>query len=434
VCLWHFVRTPQCYAAVQFNPFIAQTESGEQTSSGMEAEDFLWDDFDAPNLESSQSKVKIAEAEAGPEIEGLASFHQLIYELNIWSYGLLRFPGYSRHIGIGETFQVDAVVSASLIPVCSVRDIVDMKETSTPTPGRIVAVKSLQTAFSYMNDAPSLNKGLLTKMILELRTLKLMSDYGCENVIKILGVAWRQEYSGAFTLIRPCLVVEYADIGTLTDFVKLTEDPRSEIVKMGFLGDIASALDCLLQNNIVHNDLKPDNVLIFQKEEGFTAKLSDFGHSIYLLGDWESCDRIIPGDETWASPELLMPVQRISPHLLPRVDVYSYGLLAWWLLIDGRNFLAASDNLEHTKTNSYESKISNQFEQLAIEDTYRLEKRGLADIAQSFRKIFRMSLPTLPEDRVSSYSAILDVTGPSTNNQRAEQTTSRCAYTLHQKL
>jgi serine/threonine protein kinase len=237
----------------------------------------------------------------------------------------------------------------------------------------MVAVKSLQTAFSYGHDAPSLNKGKFRKMILELRILKLMSDLGCENVIRLLGVAWRQEYSGAFTLIRPCLVVEYSEIGTLTDFAKLVKEPISATIKMGLLEDIASALDCLLQNKIVHNDLKPDNVLIFQKEAGFMAKLSNFGHSIYLLSDWKSSDRIIPGDETWASPELLMPVQLISPNLLPRVDVYSYGLFAWWLLIDGRSFFVAGNDFEGSKTYLYDLKISDQLQQLAIKDTYRLE-------------------------------------------------------------
>jgi hypothetical protein len=97
----------------------------------MEAEDFLWDHFEAPNLEPTPSRAAIAEAEVGPEIEGLASFHQLIYEFNIWAYGLLMFPGYYKKIGTGETFQVEAVVSASMIPIYSFA-IFPARRTPTP--------------------------------------------------------------------------------------------------------------------------------------------------------------------------------------------------------------------------------------------------------------------------------------------------------------
>jgi serine/threonine protein kinase len=398
----------------------------------MEAEDLLWDRFDAPNLERFDSATGAAEAEVYPEIEGLADFHQLIYELDIWAYGLLMFPGYHKDIGIGETFQVDAVSSASIIPVRSTRSIVSGNDSTTPSPGQIVAIKSLRTGFSSGDDAPSWDREKLRKMIWELRILKLLSDLKCENVVKLLGVAWRREFSGSLTLIRPCLVLEYSEIGTLTNLVKSERGRITGSAKMGVLGDIAHALDFLLRSGIVHNDLKPDNILIFPKGEGFDAKLSDFGHSIYPLEDWKSSDRVIPGDEMWASPELLTPVQHLSSDLLPRVDVYSYGLLAWWLLVDGRTFLMAGNNVFDPTTKSlYDLKVNGQLQHLAIKDTRSSEGETKAYIGKSFRKIFELTLSKIPEDRVSSYIEILHITGSDRDIQRTGATTGRYVQIIH---
>ena len=50
-----------------------------------------------------------------------------------------------------------------------------------------------------------------------------------------------------------------------------------EITAQRFMSQIANALRILYQNNIVHRDLKLQNILLTEKSDNATIKLADFG-------------------------------------------------------------------------------------------------------------------------------------------------------------
>lgn len=81
-------------------------------------------------------------------------------------------------------------------------------------------------------------------------------------------------------------------------------------------------------NNILHHDLKPDNILYTRsKDKGVTYRflLTDFGMSITRRGGvW---DHGTPGAPAYRAPEL---TQSRQPH--PNSDVYSFGIILLELL------------------------------------------------------------------------------------------------------
>ncbi|CAI4213882.1 unnamed protein product [Parascedosporium putredinis] len=74
-------------------------------------------------------------------------------------------------------------------------------------------------------------------------------------------------------------------------------DPR----RLGL--DITSGLGALHAHGVVHGDLKPNNILVFNEwGRGYTAKLADFGSAI-LLSETEFPCRAPPGTRVYRAPE-----------------------------------------------------------------------------------------------------------------------------------
>jgi serine/threonine protein kinase len=83
----------------------------------------------------------------------------------------------------------------------------------------------------------------------------------------------------------PYVVVEYAKFGSLRQY--LIESERSLRTKIIMAGDVAAGLNALHQCDIVHGDLKLDNIVVLEswdRPPGAIAKLCDFGHAIVPSG------------------------------------------------------------------------------------------------------------------------------------------------------
>lgn len=85
-------------------------------------------------------------------------------------------------------------------------------------------------------------------------------------------------------------------------------------------------------SDIVHGDVKPQNVLVFRADDGsFTAKVADFGFSTRYAQD--DTRIVLHWSRPWRAPEFdeyheFTPVQAL------KTDVFSFGLLCLWFLFE----------------------------------------------------------------------------------------------------
>jgi serine/threonine protein kinase len=98
--------------------------------------------------------------------------------------------------------------------------------------------------------------------------------------------------------------------------------------RLVLLKSVAHSLKILHDLNIVHGDLKPDNVLVKRTELGYTSKLIDFDNS-YVAGRPPAATEIV-GTINYYSPELLSYIQEEGvegTHLGTASDVFALGLI-----------------------------------------------------------------------------------------------------------
>ena len=130
--------------------------------------------------------------------------------------------------------------------------------------------------------------------------------YGNEHIVRCIG--WCEDAE-----VGPCIVMEYVDGETLTDYLK-THPSNKE--KKHVLNELLDAVGFIHKHQVVHNDLKPENILI--THNGHNVKLIDFGYA-----DCDSSiDKATGGTNAFASPELSR--QEITG---VESDIYSLGFI-----------------------------------------------------------------------------------------------------------
>ena len=125
----------------------------------------------------------------------------------------------------------------------------------------------------------------------------------------VSAIAWEEE-----TPVGPAVVFEYVQGRTLTEW--LTERPALRDRERLF-GQILDAVGAIHRQSIIHNDIKPENILVTETDND--AKLIDFG---FADGDAHYLGKGLGGTRSYASPELLAHEKTDA-----RSDIYSLGVL-----------------------------------------------------------------------------------------------------------
>ncbi|ELT98252.1 hypothetical protein CAPTEDRAFT_44950, partial [Capitella teleta] len=120
------------------------------------------------------------------------------------------------------------------------------------------------------------------------------------------------------------LVLELARNGDLLELIE-KKGAVSECEAKEVLKQIADGIDYLHATNIVHRDLKCENILL---TEDSVVKIGDFGFSC-TFHDGELL-KTYCGSLTYASPELL----RGEPYLGPPTDVWSVGVILYCMVAE----------------------------------------------------------------------------------------------------
>jgi tRNA A-37 threonylcarbamoyl transferase component Bud32 len=123
---------------------------------------------------------------------------------------------------------------------------------------------------------------------------------------------------------RPYIVFEYVEGETLKERIRrMGRLPIDEAIAYAI--EIARALGAAHARNIVHRDIKPQNVLV--DEEG-SAKVTDFGIARSLEEEGLTADGRVLGTTDYVSPE-----QALGHDVDGQSDIYSLGIVLYEMLV-----------------------------------------------------------------------------------------------------
>ncbi|XP_076452282.1 serine/threonine-protein kinase unc-51-like [Babylonia areolata] len=176
----------------------------------------------------------------------------------------------------------------------------------------------------------SKSKELLAK---EIRVLREISVYQHENVVALLDV--KETDSSVF------LMIEFCNGGDLADYLH-SKGTLAEDTLSSFMQQIASALNALNDKDIVHRDMKPQNILICYPKGGsklstpptqLQLKIADFGFARFL--EEGKMAGTLCGSPMYMAPEVIMSHKYDS-----KADLWSVGTIMFQCLTGKAPFVA----------------------------------------------------------------------------------------------
>lgn len=170
--------------------------------------------------------------------------------------------------------------------------------------------------------------------------IKVLSSYrgmdtmGIQNFVREFTFVYNLQHQNLLTPTNyaicenvPYLVLPYCENGSSVSMIGRADE--KDVIK--FLHDVSAALECLHAHDIVHQDIKPDNVLL---DDDCNFLVTDFGISTQSVGDASITSGSYGGTRAYMGPE------RFGKDVTPvkMNDIWALGATAYELITGNAPF------------------------------------------------------------------------------------------------
>ena len=163
------------------------------------------------------------------------------------------------------------------------------------------------------------------------RELEALSAVGHPNIVRLLDFG---EEGGRFFL-----VMDFVDGPSLDEFCRARRVGAQLAVRLA--RQLTAALMCAHGSNIIHLDLKPQNILL--QGDPPTVKILDFGLARYVSEFPSEQSAAVSGTFAYMAPEQF---GAFPAELGPHTDLYALGVMLFEMLSDGQTPYDTSDTGE----------------------------------------------------------------------------------------
>jgi len=146
--------------------------------------------------------------------------------------------------------------------------------------------------------------------------ISILRDFQHENIVKLYGIMKNTSHIFLF--------LEFCGGGDLHKYIRM-KGRLSEPVAQHFMRHLAQGLIFLWQKQLIHRDIKPQNLLLSSQSDQATLKIADFGFARHLAT--ASLAETLCGSPLYMAPEILM-FQKYDG----KADLWSAGTVLFEML------------------------------------------------------------------------------------------------------
>ncbi|KAL4496990.1 hypothetical protein ABPG72_002146 [Tetrahymena utriculariae] len=149
--------------------------------------------------------------------------------------------------------------------------------------------------------------------------LQVLANNQGDHIIKYYGCQQKNN--------KMCIFMEYSKYGDLAKYLEEFEYSLQieEILKI--FRQILEGYKILFENNVIHRDLKLENILIF----GDSVKITDFGTAKYVH-PFNSIEQSLQGTLGYFSPQLVFTNENEAYKYTYKTDIFSLGVLLFHMI------------------------------------------------------------------------------------------------------
>lgn len=188
-------------------------------------------------------------------------------------------------------------------------------------------------------------------------------------------------------------VLKFYEYGNLEQFLEkesLTiEDKR--IIVQGVLNGISF----LHRNNVIHRDMKAQNILMHREDGVWTPKITDFGLSREILGKATITNSAIGLSYFYAAPEQIQ-----NKKIYKNVDLWATGVIIYRIIQGELPF--QSKGKGDNRTSQSQLELSRKIINLEL-------PKELEEMPEPYQSIIKKCLVLDPEERVQSAEELIDL-------------------------
>lgn len=195
--------------------------------------------------------------------------------------------------------------------------------------GTVYLAEHTDTAQNYAvkilrlcNADPKANESAIKRFIHESKAISQLQHPNIVNFYEF-GYVDNDQVTGA-----PYIVMEYFNGRSLRDYI-LNRVKTTLEEKISMIAQIGKALASVHEKNILHRDIKPDNILV---NDELKVKMTDFGVCHLPTSDLTMTAELI-GSPAYMAPEYLK-YGKISKSM----DIYALGVLTYELMLGRKPF------------------------------------------------------------------------------------------------
>ncbi|GBC00447.1 hypothetical protein RclHR1_03860012 [Rhizophagus clarus] len=277
---------------------------------------------------------------------------------------------------------IDEAVSKKHIKHYEYKHFKNIQEIGTGGFGKVYRAK-WKNSYQYfaLKSLLNIDESAIKELVHEIELQREVTFHN--NIISFYGVTISDQENQRDDIKKYFLVMEYADGGSLSNYLKENYKKLTWEVKLKLAYQLTNAVLCLHDEDIIHRDLHSNNVLVNQN----IIKLADFGLSRRIEASTKM-KRDLFGVVPYVDPKKFSDR---SYTLNKKSDVYSVGVLLWEISSGQPPFYVEGESYDGS---------------LAVQIMQGLRETTVPDTPIEYAKIYTECWNDNPNNRPSIYEVV----------------------------